>query len=117
MNDKFNTTILNNSNFERSPAKYVGGEVRNLTEANNVHIVLAFEGSQHKNSVPLLVAEEVLGNGRRIGRLQKNILNKHVFIDVAQSLNVSYSETGLFGIKVSGSSSHVHSFRFRPKKF
>jgi hypothetical protein len=49
-----------------------------------------------------------LGNGRRIGRLQKNILNKHVFIDVAQSLNASYSDTGLFGIKVSGSSSHVN---------
>ena len=99
---------MNNPSYERLAAKYTGGEVRNLTEANNVHIVLAFEGANHRSSVPLLIAEEVLGNGRRIGRLQKNILNKHVFIDVAHSLNVSYGDTGIFGIKVSGSSSHVN---------
>jgi len=42
-----------------------------------------------------------------LGRIQKNILNKHVFIDGAQSLNANYSDSGLFGLKVSGSSSHA----------
>lgn len=69
--------------------------------------MLAFEGATYKQSLPLLVAEEILGNGRKIGRLQRNILNKHVFIDGAQALNVNYSDTGLFGIKLSGSASHV----------
>jgi len=108
---------LNSGNYERTAAKYLGGEVRNLTEANNVHIVLGFEGANNKNAVPLLVAEEVLGNGRRLGRIQRNILNKHVFIDGAQSINANYSDTGLFGIKVSGSSSHVPLKLHRPKKF
>lgn len=90
--------------------------MRNLTEANNIHLVLAFEGANYKNSLPLLLAQEVLGNGRRMGRLQQNILNKHVFISEAQALNVNYSDTGLFGIKLAGASSHVYVFVCRPKK-
>jgi predicted Zn-dependent peptidase len=90
--------------------------VRNLTEANNIHLVLAFEGANYKNSLPLLLAQEVLGNGRRMGRLQQHILNKHVFISEAQALNVNYSDTGLFGIKLAGASSHVYVFVCRPKK-
>jgi len=42
-----------------------------------------------------------------MGRLQKNILNKHVFIDGAQALSSYYSDTGLFGLKLSGSASHA----------
>ena len=72
-----------------------------------MHIVLAFEGANYKNSLPLMVASEILGNERKMGKLQQNILNKHVFIDGAQSLNVNYSDTGLFGIKISGSAAHV----------
>jgi len=44
---------------------------------------------------------------RKIGRIQKNILNKHVFIDGVQTVNTNFSDTGLFGIKLSGSSSHA----------
>ena len=55
----------------------------------------------------MLVADEILGNNRKLGRIQKNILNKHIFVDAAQSLNVNFSDTGLFGLKVSGSASHV----------
>ena len=107
VNEKLSTTILNDSSSQRESAQYVGGEVRNLTEANSIHIALAFEGANYKSSLPLLIASEVLGNGRRMGRLQQNILNKHVFIDGAQVINVNYSDTGLFGIKLSGSASHV----------
>ena len=42
-----------------------------------------------------------------MGKLQQNILNKHVFVDGAQAINVNYSDTGLFGIKLSGSAAHV----------
>jgi predicted Zn-dependent peptidase len=81
--------------------------VRNLTEANNIHVVLAFEGATHANSVALLLAEEILGNGRKLGRIQRNILNKHVYIDGAQSINSNFADSGLFGLKLSGSASHV----------
>lgn len=107
VNEKLASTLLPAKQSEREAAKYVGGEVRNLTEANNIHVVLAFEGANHKNSLPLLLAEELLGNGRKLGRIQKNILNKHVFIDGAQTINSNFSETGLFGLKLSGSASHV----------
>ena len=107
VNEKLSTNILNDSSSQREAAKYVGGEVRNLTEANSIHIALAFEGANYRSSLPLLIASEVLGNGRRMGRLQQNVLNKHVFVDGAQAINVNYSDTGLFGIKLSGSAAHV----------
>ena len=107
VSQKLASTILPAKSTEREAAKYVGGEVRNLTEANNIHVVLAFEGATHANSVPLLIAEEILGNGRKLGRTQKNILNKHVYIDGAQAINSNFAETGLFGLKLSGSASHV----------
>ena len=115
INQKLASTVLPAKQAERETAKYVGGEVRNLTEANNIHIVLAFEGANHKNSLPLLLAEELLGSGRKLGRIQKNILNKHVFIDGAQTINSSYAETGLFGLKLSGSASHVLPALPRPR--
>jgi predicted Zn-dependent peptidase len=91
VSQKLASTILPAKSSEREVAKYVGGEVRNLTEANNIHVVLAFEGANHANSVPLLLAEEILGNGRKLGRIQKNILNKHVFIDGAQAINSNFN--------------------------
>ena len=56
VNEKLSTSILNDTSRDRDAAKYVGGEVRNLTEANNIHIVLAFEGASYRSSLPLLVA-------------------------------------------------------------
>lgn len=116
VNEKLATTVLPSKSSERETAKYVGGEVRNLTEANNIHIVLAFEGANHRTSLPLLLAEEILGAGRRLGRLQKNILNKHVYVDNAQTINTHFAETGLFGLKLSGSAAHVRPLLLRPER-
>lgn len=115
VNEKLASTLLPGKESSREAAKYVGGEVRNLSEANNIHVVLAFEGATHKNALPLLLAEELLGSGRKLGRIQKNILNKHVFIDGAQTINSNFADTGLFGLKLSGSASHVPSLPRRPK--
>lgn len=100
-------TQLPSKNVQRSPSNYLGGEVRNLTEGSSIHIAFAFQGANHQNSLPLLIAQEVLGNNRRAGRIQRNILAKNAFIDGAQAFNASYEDTGLFGLKVSGSASHV----------
>ena len=115
VSEKLASTILPSKQAEREVSKYVGGEVRNLTEANSIHVVLAFEGANHSNSLPLLLAEELLGNGRKLGRIQKNILNKHVFIDGAQTINSNFSDTGLFGLKLSGSAAHVNFQLSRPR--
>lgn len=48
-----------------------------------------------------------MGNNRKSGRIQRNLLNKNVFVDNAQAFNASFEETGLFGLKISGSASHV----------
>lgn len=50
-------TQLSSKSKARDSAHYVGGEVRTLNESNTIHIVLAFEGSSHKNSIPLLIAQ------------------------------------------------------------
>lgn len=107
-------TQLNSSSYERKPARYVGGEIRNYNDSSNVHVAVAFEGQTVKNPLALLVANEILGSnslfnldGRKNGLLQRNVLNKHVFINDAQSMHESYSDSGLFGLKLAGSASHV----------
>lgn len=90
VNEKMFFTQLSSKNTQRSPSTYVGGEVRNLTEGSSIHIAFAFQGANHKNSLPLLIAQEVLGNNRRAGRIQRNILSKNAFIDGAQAFNASY---------------------------
>jgi len=48
-----------------------------------------------------------LGNNKRSGRIQRNILNKNAFIDGAQAFSTSFADNGIFGLKISGSASHV----------
>ena len=78
-----------------------------MTESSNIHIALAFEGANHRNSLALAIAESILGNNRKAGRIQRNILDKHAFVDNVQAFSANYSDSGLFGIKISGSAAHV----------
>jgi hypothetical protein len=55
--EKLASTILSSKSTQREKAVYLGGEVRNLTEASNIHLVLAFEGATHQNALPFLLAE------------------------------------------------------------
>ena len=58
--DKMNLTQLGNKQSEREAAKYVGGEVKSLTDSSIAHVALAFEGANYANAWPLLVANEIL---------------------------------------------------------
>jgi hypothetical protein len=107
VNEKMFFTQLSTKGKLRQSTQYVGGEVRSLNDSNTIHVSLSFEGANHKNAIPLLIAQEVLGNNRKSGRIQRNILNKNVFIDGAQAYSTNYEDVGLFGLKVSGSASHV----------
>ena len=113
--DKMNLTILGNNKADRQTASYTGGEVKNLTDSAIAHVALAFEGANYGNAWALLVANEVLDSkiseylgNRRSGWIRKNVL-QNVFIDDAQSFSASFSDSGLFGLKLSGSASHVQS--------
>ncbi len=110
VNEKMFFTQLPSKSVARESSSYLGGEIRNLTETSSIHVAFAFQGANHKNSLPLLIAQEVLGNNRRSGRIQRNILAKNAFIDGAQAFNATYEDNGLFGLKVSGSASHVNFF-------
>lgn len=117
VNEKMFFTQLPSKSTPRTPSTYLGGEVRNLTESSSIHVALAFQGAAHQSAIPLLIAQEVLGNSRRSGRIQRNILSKNAFIDGAQAFSASYEDSGLFGLKVSGSASHViFIFNFRLNK-
>lgn len=107
VNEKMFFTQLPTKSSPRPSATYLGGEVRNLTESSTIHVALTFQGASHQKALPLLIAQEVLGNNRRAGRIQRNILAKNAFVDGAQAFSTSYEDTGLFGLKVSGSASHV----------
>ena len=66
VSEKMHLTQLNSSSYERNPAQYVGGEVRNYNDSSNVHVAVAFEGQNYKNSLALLVANEILGSNSSI---------------------------------------------------
>jgi hypothetical protein len=40
--EKLHFTQLGNTKPQREPSKYVGGEIRNYTDSNKVHVALAF---------------------------------------------------------------------------
>lgn len=50
----------NDSGQGRQASKYVGGEVKNLTDSKTTHVTLAFEGLDFHKSLPLLIAKNIL---------------------------------------------------------
>lgn len=75
---------------------------------------MAFQGATYKDAFTLLVAAEVLGrndlpnaDAGKSNYTRRNVLDKNVFIDDVQPFSNSFSDSGLFGLKLSGSASHV----------
>lgn len=105
-------------NYQREQAKYIGGEYRNWTETPNTQITVAFEGaswtSHHQPA--LQVAATILGcskqgfNHRHISsvshRSLANIVSQHSFVDHAHAINHHFTDSGIFGLQVTGSGSH-----------
>jgi hypothetical protein len=48
-------------------------------------------------------------DNRQKGRLQKNILSKNVFVKGAEPFKYSFSDSGVFGVKITGSAAKVFS--------
>ncbi|EGR30646.1 processing peptidase, putative [Ichthyophthirius multifiliis] len=90
------------SQHVREKSEYQGGEVRNLTEESQTVLALLFQSANWKsnNLFAFNLAKVLLQNLR----LRKNVLNKHSFVDNAESLNFHFTDSGLFGLKLQGSS-------------
>lgn len=92
---------------QRVPTQYLGGEVRNLVETNDVVLALLFPTADWKSKD--LATYQVLhvllgGRGNSLqSRLLRNIVNKHSYVDYAEAVNFNFSDAGLFGVKIQGS--------------
>jgi hypothetical protein len=86
-----------NSNRKwRQQTVYQGGELRIPSDSSSVHAAFAFEGLDFK------------AENRQRGRLQKNLLAKNPSVDNVEPFKHSFIDSGIFGLKLSGSSSHVY---------
>lgn len=91
----------------------------NGTTASTANIALVYEAPNwtSKKLAVLQVAATLLGksgsgNGSNVAgpsfnRVNNNFLNLNSFGDSAHAINYTFSDSGLFGIRVSGASSHV----------
>jgi len=92
------------------PSKYIGGEAA-YPSAGNTHIALAFEGvatKDRKDAAALAVLQKLLGGGLQStrdapgaglqSRLHNNIVVPNKSVRSVYAFNISYSDTGLFGV-------------------
>jgi hypothetical protein len=57
----------------------------------------------------LLILQIILNlDGGKSAFTRRNVLDKNVFINDVQAFSTSYSDSGLFGLKIAGSASHVN---------
>ena len=98
--------------YVRAPSQYIGGEYRTWTESPQTSIQVAFE-SCNWNSADLaahMLMNELLGNASAFaagnsGRAH-NAVKNNGFLDSVNGINSNFTDSGLFGVKVSGAGSH-----------
>ncbi len=81
------------------PARYVGGEFRELRDLEQAHLVLGFEGIKFTDPdyYPLSVLSVVLGGGMS-SRLFQEVREKRGLVYAIYTFASSYSDSGLFGV-------------------
>lgn len=105
---------------QREAAHYIGGENRNQTDENTITLALAFRSAPWGSNdiFALQVVNTLLGNSQSFStggpgkgihcRASTNLLNKHSFVDSAHPINFNFSDSGLFGISVTGAASNAN---------
>ena len=90
--------------------KYVGGEVRLMSDDPATHFAIGFEGAGWKadSLVPLCVLNTMMGGGTSFSaggpgkgmytRLYQNILNRFPYVQAASVFSAFYNQTGVFGV-------------------
>lgn len=95
-------------------AQYIGGLHIASNTSSTAHVALAFEAPswQQKDAVVLKLAAAVLGGQKGTAitpfdRLNRTLLATHSYVDSANVINFTFSDSGLFGLRISGAASHV----------
>lgn len=90
-------------NYQRVASEYIGGEYRTWSETPATNIALAFESlpSGDSGRAAQFVIQHLLDNIRA-----KSLLSNYSYIDGAQAINTSFSDSGLLGMSIEGAGSH-----------
>lgn len=105
VNQKIGSLPKSSGAQPRSKAEYLGGEVRNLSDSNDAHLSIVFQSlsQSDKDFYAIKLAEVLLGNSQE-GRVRQNLVQKLHYVEQGQALLTSFSDSGLFGLQVSGAS-------------
>lgn len=104
--------------YKREPSQYFGGETRQFTETPETNILLAYESVSWTH--PLMPAFAVMhtmfggatgfsvgGPGKgMLNRAYRNILRSKFYISSCESINLHFTDSGLFGFNFTGNSSY-----------
>jgi predicted Zn-dependent peptidase len=106
------------SEYLRKKSEYIGGEYRVFTETPDTNIILGYESVpwNHDLMPSLAVLHMIFGSatGFSVGgpgkgmlnRSHKNILRQKNYISDCESINLHFSDSGLFALNFTGQSSH-----------
>lgn len=105
-------------NYARQSSQYIGGEYRTFTETPDTNIILAYESVNwtHEDMPVFAVMHTLFGSGAGFsvggpGKGMHNwanekVLRRHYFIQECEAINSHFSDSGLFGLSFTGSSSN-----------
>ena len=95
--------------YQRTPSVYLGGEYRTWTETPQTNVTLAFQSVpwNHADNAAFHVMNTILGNSDKGLRNRANArLKTSNFVDQVHSINNHFTDSGIFGISVTGAGSH-----------
>lgn len=98
--------------YVRQQAEYIGGEYRTWTETPQTSVQIAFQSVPWGNNdvYALALAREILGNAHAFNHSGPNraleAVSRHGFLDSIEAINSNFTDSGLFGVKVTGAGSH-----------
>lgn len=96
--------------YGRKASEYIGGEYRTWTETPATSIQVAFE-SVPWNSEDLAnfaIMKQLLGHSRGLGGHGRadSVIRNNAFVDSMSAISSHFSDSGLFGLSISGAGSH-----------
>jgi predicted Zn-dependent peptidase len=94
--------------YKRTPSEYIGGEYRTWTETPQTNLTLAFNTCQWQDddTTAFYLLNTLVGNSQQGKNRASGLVRRHNFIDSVQSINNHFSDSGIFGISVTGAGSH-----------
>jgi predicted Zn-dependent peptidase len=98
--------------YARKSSEYIGGEYRTWTESPQTSIQVAFQSVPWAhNDVPAFqIMNELIGQANAFGAGNSGrahtVVRDNGFVDTVSGINSNFTDSGLFGIKITGSGSH-----------